>query len=134
MPVTVKELNDPRGNLDIELDVSVLGMVVTISGGDFRVDGEDFTLDDDYEHTMELSSDWRLLSFFLVRKVDTGVVEVAVDEEVPGDGAFTWSSSEYEILHHIAFGNIPPDITDLAGVDLIVLKVKDRTEEMRGVQ
>jgi hypothetical protein len=124
---------DTSDNSMVNLDITVSGMVITVGAASFRVAGEDFVLDDDYEYTVEESSEQRLLTVALAKEISSGDGVVVVDEEAPGDGRFPWDGSGYEPLCRVFFGNIPPDTTDLDAVSWVRLEIEKNEATARAV-
>ena len=100
---------------NIQLDVVVDGLTVTVKKGSFQIDDVDYTFDDDIEYTAVPDPDYpTTICGWLA--LHNGEMVVYVDE-IPKDGASAsveWKKGELEgliLLFNIS--QVPPGTTDL---------------------
>ena len=111
---------------DIRLAVSVSGLVVTVSPGDFRVvegvEAAHYSLPEEYTYTAapDADEDTTAVGHLAVRESD-GVVVLVTDEVSPSDPLlFNWSGSGYRILHSLFRVHIPAAAVALDEVNLSI--------------
>lgn len=67
--------------LEVDMDVSMNGSVLSVKKGSFLADGRDLGLDDDYEVDCSAEGDHLV---YLAQNTKTGAVEILADHVKPG--------------------------------------------------
>lgn len=112
---------------EMDLDVTVDGLVITVSGGDVVVGGVsgnvssvDHTVTPDASHKMTVAG-------FLVQAVDDGSLDVLVDEFVPGAGESRYDfavEGPYKLLDRIFHVSVPSGAVTLNDLTVTTWKIE----------
>lgn len=125
MSLTITEVQASAEDHNINLDVQVDGMTITVKAGSFRVCGVDYQLaeDQEFEVTADAAELTGIEGWLVVDKA-SGLPVVFVEERVSSERGYMFpDSGPYKLLEGIFFAQIPPGTTDLKDVEIRVRRL-----------
>ncbi len=121
----------PSERLEVDLPVTIEGLKLTVGRGDFRVQGQTYTLPEDQEITFEPAQERISVHGYLAHDSVTNETFVLADivPEVFGQfDHFEWAESSFQPLHVLFVFTIPPGTSNLDDVPVKVLLRKRQAD------
>ena len=106
----------------LDLTVETTGMTLTVNGGSFTMNSQNYLLDDDFNHEFPVTDYDRFVIGFLGKDKTSGDIVVLVQDIVEGSDSLGFNSADHDMLSWLFSFSLPANTSSLDNIGVRVTR------------